>query len=133
MSSAPTPPAPAPVPVDVGIVAAMSIEVGFLIDRLSKVSKYAGPKHAVIEGECGGKLVALIVAGMGRPAARTGTQLLLAGHRPRWVISAGFGGALNPALARYDTVMPNEVVDLDGHRYAIDVTVPPTERGPKIT
>ena len=47
--------APAPSPADVGIVAAMSIEVGFLLDRLTKVRKYAGPRHTVIEGECGGQ------------------------------------------------------------------------------
>src|SRR3954466_15676790 len=82
--------APAPVPVDVGVVAAMSIEVGFLTDRLGKVRKYAGPGHTVIEGEAGGKLVALIVSGMGRASARRATGLLIDGHRPRWVVSAGF-------------------------------------------
>src|SRR4051794_30888723 len=92
--------APAPVPVDVGVVAAMSLEVGFLVDRLSRVRKYAGPRHTVIEGECSGKVVALIVAGLGREAARVGAQLLLDGHRPRWIVSAGFAGALDPDLRR---------------------------------
>src|SRR5215218_5263336 len=83
--------APPPVPVDVGIVAAMSVEVGFLLDRFKNVRKYAGAGHTIIEGECAGKLVALIVAGMGRQSARRGTQLLIDGHRPRWIVSAGFG------------------------------------------
>ena len=92
----------------------MSIEVGFLLDRLKKVRKYAGPRHTIIEGECAGKLVALIVTGMGRQAARRGAQLLIDGHRPRWVVSAGFGGALNPSLARFDLVLATEVLDLEG-------------------
>ena len=50
--------APAPVAVDVGIVAALGLEVGFLIDQLSGVRKYSGPRHTVIEGECAGKLQA---------------------------------------------------------------------------
>ncbi|AGA27253.1 phosphorylase family protein [Singulisphaera acidiphila] len=124
--------APAPVPVDVGIVAAMSIEVGFLMDRMKRVRKYAGPKHSVIEGECEGKVVALIVTGMGREAARRGAQLLLDGHRPRWILSAGFAGALDPALRRNEIVMASEVVDLEGQRYAIDVGVPPTALGPRV-
>src|SRR5829696_1709461 len=124
--------APAPVPVDVGVVAAMSIEVGFLLDRLSKVRKYAGPRHTVIEGECAGKIVALVVAGLGREAARLGAQLLLDGHRPRWIVSAGFAGALDPELRRNDVVLADEVVDLDGQRYAIDVGVPPSDRGPRV-
>ncbi len=73
--------APAPVPADVGIVAAMSVEVGFLLDRLKDVRKYRGPRQTVIEGECGGKIVALVVAGPGRASAR----------RRRWRCSTGTG------------------------------------------
>jgi adenosylhomocysteine nucleosidase len=122
--------APAPVPVDVGVVAAMSLEVGYLIDRLTDVRKYAGPRYTVIEGECAGKVVALVVAGLGREAARQGARHLLEGHRPRWIVSAGFGGALDPALKRNDVVLAREVLDLEGHRYAIDVSVPPAGSGP---
>src|SRR3954454_11855258 len=136
LGAGPGRPAPAPVAVDIGIVAALSLEVGFLVDRLSKVRKYSGPKHTIVEGEVGGKLVALIVSGMGREAARTGTRLLLDGHRPRWLVSAGFAGALAPGLSRNAVVMANEVIDLDGHRYAIDVAVPPSsevsEKGPQV-
>ncbi|MCA1685117.1 MAG: nucleoside phosphorylase [Planctomycetia bacterium] len=116
--------APAPLYADVGVVAAMSIEVGFLTDRLERVRKYAGPGHTVIEGETGGKLVAMIVGGMGRESARRAVGLLLDGHRPRWVVSAGFAGALDPALKRNDAVMPGEVIDPGGVRYAVGVTVP---------
>jgi adenosylhomocysteine nucleosidase len=120
----------------VGIVAALSMEVGFLVDKLKNVRKYSGPRHTVIEGEVAGKVVGLIVTGMGREAARLGAQLLLDGHHPRWLLSAGFAGALDPALARNGIVMANEVIDLEGHRYAIDVAVPPSEgnrdRGPRI-
>jgi adenosylhomocysteine nucleosidase len=126
--------APAPVPVDVGIVAALPIEVGFLVDRLAKVRKYSGAGHAVVEGECSGKLVALVVAGMGRESARRGAQLLLDGHRPRWIVSVGFGGALSPDLKRNDVVMATEVLDLEGRRFAIDVGVGvgPGGQGPRI-
>src|SRR5689334_1048585 len=96
----PTPAAPPPAPADVGIVAALPIEVDPLILRMANVRKYKGPRHKVIEGELSGKLVALILVGTGRDAARRGTRLLLDGHRPRWVIAAGFGGALDPALKR---------------------------------
>lgn len=127
-----SPAAPPPAPVDVGVVAALSVEVGFLMDRMTKVRKYAGPKYSVIEGECAGKVIALIVAGMGREAARRGAQLLLDGHRPRWIVSAGFAGALDPELRRNDVVMASEVIDLEGQRFAIDVGVPKESRGPQV-
>src|SRR5262245_10047253 len=109
------PPAPAPSPADVGVVAALAVEVGFLTDKLSQARQYTGPRFTVHEGECAGKLVALTVVGMGREAARRGTRLLIDGHRPRWVVSAGFGGALNPELRRFAVVLPSEVMDREGH------------------
>jgi adenosylhomocysteine nucleosidase len=121
--------APAPLAVDVGIVAALAVEVGFLIDRLTSVRRYMGPRHTVVEGECGGKLVGVVVSGMGREAARRGAELLLGGHRPRWLVSAGFAGALDPALERYAIVMPNQVVDTDSNHYTIDVRFPPPTVG----
>jgi adenosylhomocysteine nucleosidase len=123
------PPAPPPVAADVGIVAALSLEVGFLIDQLGSIRKYSGPRHSIIEGTCAGKLVVVVVAGPGRAAARRGAELLLAGHRPRWLLSAGFAGALDPNVPRYAIVLPNEVIDREEHRYAIDVAVPPASGG----
>ncbi len=79
----------------------------------------------MIEGECGGKLVALVLTGMGRPRAQRGLEILLDGHRPRWVVSAGFGGALDPDLRRNDIVLPTEVINAEGRRFAIDLPVPP--------
>ena len=119
--------APAPVSADVGVVAALGIEVGFLTDRLKKVRKYSGPRHKVIEGEAGDKLVALIVGGAGRRAARRATELLIDGHRPRWVISAGFAGALDPSLSRGALVRAAEIVDTDGGRFPIEAENAPIE------
>ncbi len=124
--------APAPLSADVGIVAALGVEVGFLTDRLTRVRKYVGPGHRVIEGESGDKLVALIIGGIGRGAARRATELLLDGHRPRWIVSVGFAGALDPNFQRGDIVLPSEVLDTQGRRYSIGVAVPDDPNEPKI-
>ncbi len=120
---------PAPTAADVGIVAALPMEMEALIGTFGNVRKFKGPRHRIIEGECGGKVVALIVAGIGRANATRGTTLLLAGHRPRWVVSAGFGGALDPVLKRNDVVLPSVILGAGGQRFAIDVTVPPGAEG----
>ncbi len=108
--------APAPVPADVGIVAALSMEVGVLIDGLKRIRKYQTASLPIIEGEHNGKIVAIAIAGPGRTAARRATELLIAGHRPSWIISAGFAGALHPALNRNDLALPEEIIDLEGGR-----------------
>ena len=116
--------APPPGPVDVGIVAALSMEVGYLLDRLEDVRRYSGPSRTVVEGECAGKVVALIVTGMGAEAARRGVRTLIDGHRPSWVLSPGFAGALDPSLARNDVVLAGEVRTESGDRWTIDVGAP---------
>jgi len=112
--------APPPVPADVGIVAALPIEVEDLILGLKKVRKYQSATVPVIEGEHGGKIIAVATGGPGRPAARRAAEVLLIGHRPRWIISAGFAGALNPAFSRNDLVLPDEVIDAQGVRHSVD-------------
>jgi adenosylhomocysteine nucleosidase len=115
--------APPPVPADVGIVAALPIEVGPLLASFREARKYSGGRLAVHEGYCGARLVALCVAGMGAAKARAGAELLLAGHRPRWLLSVGFAGALDPDLARNAALCPHEVVDSTGNRLDIGVKV----------
>jgi adenosylhomocysteine nucleosidase len=127
--SAGGPVAPAPKPADVALVAALPMEVGPLLRRFRDVRKYSNGRVRIVEGLLAGRLVALVVAGPGRPAARRATALLLAGHRPKWVVSAGFGGALDPALARNDVLFATEVIDPDGFCLAIDGT-PPTDETP---
>lgn len=111
--------APAPVPADIGIVAALPLEVGYLVDMLRRVRKYHAASMPVIEGEHEGKIVAIAIGGMGRAAARRAAGVLLDGHRPGWVISAGFAGALNPELQRNDLALPEEVLDSEGRRFPV--------------
>jgi adenosylhomocysteine nucleosidase len=111
--------APAPVPADVGIVAALPLEVGYLVDSLRRVRKYHAAAMPVIEGELGGRIVAIAIGGMGRAAAGRAAGVLLDGHRPSWMISAGFAGALSPAVNRNDLALPAEVIDPEGQRFAV--------------
>jgi adenosylhomocysteine nucleosidase len=113
------PVAPAPVPADVGIVAALSLEVGVLTDGLKRIRKYQAASLPIIEGEHNGKIVAIAIAGPGRQAARRATELLIAGHRPSWIISAGFAGALDPTLNRNDLALPGEIIDLEGGQFPV--------------
>lgn len=113
--------APPPAAADVGLVAALTMEVAPLIDRLKSRRKYSGPKWTITEGELAGKLVAVIVAGVGEAAIRRGVDVLVAGHRPRWILSAGYAGALDPSLARNDVVLPRRVVSHDPSRPPLEI------------
>jgi len=92
-----------------GIVFAVPIEA----DAFARVTTDLVTTHAagltVNEGRLGGRRVTWCVAGVGRDAARRATRLLIDGHRPRLLVSAGFAGGLDPALARGSLVEPASV------------------------
>jgi len=115
-----TPVAPPPIAADIGIVAAMPMEVAPLLDRFEGVRKYGAKGQTIIEGQIAGKLVALVVTGMGRARAQRGTERLIDGHRPRWIVSPGFAGSLNPAIPRNAMIVPLEVANAEGRRFPID-------------
>lgn len=114
------PPRNEPEVCHVGLVFAMPIEAGGLIDRLSGVITTEGAGFAAREGGLGGKRLVIIESGVGRDSATRATQALIAGHQPRWIISAGFAGGLHGDLARGDILLANQIVDVAGHRLDID-------------
>jgi adenosylhomocysteine nucleosidase len=124
--SAPSESAPAePAVCHVGLVFALSIEAGGLVDQMTGVVHINGAGFVAREGGFGGRRLVLIESGLGREAAARGTRALLIGHKPRWVISAGFAGGLHPSLRQGDILMANEIADLTGRRLAIDFKIAP--------
>ena len=114
-----------PPPCDVGLVFALGIEQGGLEDLLSGAIATQGPDFIARQGSLKGRRVVLVEAGVGPLAAARGTQALLAGHRPQWVISAGFSGALDPRLKQGDIVMADGIADGEGQRLSIDFKISP--------
>lgn len=120
-----------PAPVHVGLVFALGIEAGGLVDRLSGAVKTEGAGFIAREGAVAGRRVMLVESGAGRISAAKAAQALIEAHRPQWVISAGFAGGLDDVLRRGDILMANEVVSADGHQFKIDLKIDPTSMAGK--
>jgi adenosylhomocysteine nucleosidase len=88
------------------IVFAVPIEADAFARAATGVVETAAAGRAFHEGTVGGIRVAWCVAGVGREAARRAARLVIDGHRPRLLVSAGFAGGLDPALARGAVVEP---------------------------
>lgn len=114
-----------PRPSDVGLVFALEIESGGLEDLLNGQIAIRGKKFVVRQGGLKGRNVVVIRSSGGRRAAAEATETLILGHRPTWVISAGFAGALQPELCRHDLVMADSLVDTAGHQLSVDLRVDP--------
>jgi adenosylhomocysteine nucleosidase len=93
-----------------GIVFAVPIEAEAFARAATDVVEMEAAGLTFHEGQVGGSRVAWCVAGVGREAARRAARLIIDGHRPRLLVSAGFGGGLDPALARGAVVEPAAVL-----------------------
>lgn len=113
-------------PCDFGLVFALGIEAGCLVDLLEDVNVTRGHGFTVRQGDRNGRRVVLVESGAGRENAAKATHALLDAHRPGWVFSAGFAGALSPELRRGDLLVAQSLVDAEGHHWNADpATLPP--------
>jgi len=112
-------------PSDLGVVFALGIESGGLEDRLREATTLHTGRFVVREGVLHGRNIAMVLSGAGRDNAAAATEALLEGHRPAWVLSAGFAGGLTADMKRNDVLMADHVADAAGGRLAIDLRVDP--------
>jgi len=108
-------------PCDVGVLFALASEAGGLEDLLAGVVRIKGHGFAVCQGELKHRQVAIAVSGAGRDRAARAAEALLAGHRPPWLISAGFCGGLSPELPRHAIVLADALLDGQGNRLEVDL------------
>ena len=115
--------APEAAPCHLGLVFALKIEAAALVDRLERVITTKGHGFSVCQGGFAGRNVAAVVSGPGRKAAAKATEALITGHRPHWILSTGFAGALDPRLRRHHILMVDHLVDTSGGQLGLDLKV----------
>ena len=103
----------------------LGIESGCFEDLLQGVLTIRGSGFTVREGGLHGRRVVVILSGPGRSNAARATEVLIDGHRPGRVVSAGFAGGLSPQLKRNDILIADRLVDVSG---GADILVCHTER-----
>ncbi|HEX3724791.1 MAG TPA: hypothetical protein VHV08_01050 [Pirellulales bacterium] len=114
------PPAPPRDVCHVGLVFALGIEAGGLLDRLQGVIAIEGAGFVAREGGLRGRRLGVVESGAGRAAAERAGEILVLGHRPRWIISAGFAGGLHDSVGLGDIVVADQIVDTHERRFDID-------------
>jgi len=110
------PPALAPPPetCHVGVLFALGSEAGFFEDRLTGAVAIRGKNFRATEGAFGARRVVAVRTGIGQSAAADATRQLIQGHRPRWIISAGFCGGAHERLHRNDILLADSVFHPQG-------------------
>lgn len=110
MTAAPPPsttaPRDGPHRCDAGIVFAVPIEADAFERLVADRVETRATRLVFHEGSVAGRRVAWCVGGVGGQAAAEATRLLVDGHRPALVITAGFAGGLDPGIRRGSVVRP---------------------------
>ena len=94
-----------------GIIFALPIEAHTFERRLGNATKYQGQKSVIYEGHISNHPVVWTISGVGREAARNAAQLIIDGHQPHTLVSAGFAGALSPHLEHGTVLVPERILD----------------------
>jgi adenosylhomocysteine nucleosidase len=106
---------------DIGLVCALPLELSAFLGRCSKVKTYTGGRFTFRGGFYQNIRVAIVESGMGRARARAATNALLDAHAPRWIVSTGFCGALDPQLKIGQMIVADEIVNSVGDCLKVDV------------
>jgi len=106
---------------DVGAVFALREESGGLEDLLEGLTTTKGDGFLVRQGDWSGRRIAIAISGAGRKAAARAAESLILGHRPTWVLSAGFCGGLSPKVRRHDLVVADRIALCDGSELSVDL------------
>lgn len=108
---------------DIGIVCGLGIEVGALLSRCERVRKYTSDQFTFHGGRLDGIRIVVAETGHGLDLARRGTEALIDGHSPEWVLSCGFSSALVEQLPIGTVIVSNSIVDAAGNEISIDVNM----------
>jgi len=114
--------APRP-PCELAVIFALGIEAGGLVDLLQQAVTTRFQTHVERAGYLPDRYTVIVESGVGQQLATEATQAVIDLHRPNWIISAGFAGALQPELQRGHMLIADEVVDTSGNRLTIGLTV----------
>lgn len=116
-------------PTDIVFLFALGIEAGGLVDLTKGVQTARQPHGTEHAGKLAGREIVIVEAGIGEKAAARAAAEALKFYEPRYVISAGFAGALDANLKRGHILMADEVVNAAGERLAVGLKLSAESKG----
>jgi adenosylhomocysteine nucleosidase len=110
-------------PIDIAVLFALSVESGGFVDLVQQRTTTHCASHTEHRGTLNGKQILVVESGVGQDAARQVVKDVISLHQPKWIVSAGFAGALQPDLRRGHILMSDEVTDMASEKLSIGLTV----------
>ncbi len=111
----------------IGIIAAMTNELSFLLDRIP-FDIITLKKNTFYTGEYGSHDLILVATGVGKVNAASYTQILIDHFNPDTLINIGIAGGLHPDLSVLDVVLGSEFSHHDVSEKQMNQLFPFTSR-----
>ncbi len=105
-----------------GIIFALPLEAHTFERRARDTKEFQGQGCVIFEGRLSNRPIVWTISGVGQGAATRAAQLILDGHRPHTLISAGFAGALTPGLEHGTVLIPDRILN-DRHECIYTLTL----------
>ncbi len=114
---------------DIGIVCTHKGELKPFLKRVDRQRSYTEKKVTVRGGFLGeATRIVIAEAGEGFATHRAAAELLVAEHRPAWILSVGFSSSLSDEIKPGDIVLSNEISDTHVNSLPIKCTISPRGR-----
>ncbi len=114
---------------DIGIICTHKGEVKPFLRRLDRTRSYTEKKMTVRGGFLGETTrIVVVEADEGFAAHRAATELLIAEHRPTWILSVGFSSSLSEEVQPGDLVVANEISDTHVNSLPVKCNIPARKR-----
>ena len=112
-----------PAHAEIAIVSAMPLELGAFLKRCERVRQYSGHDFVFRGGVYDGIRVVVVESGAGRKRAARAAHAVLDAHSPKWILSCGFTGGLQPAVKVGQIVVADAVLGPEGERLVLQTNM----------
>jgi adenosylhomocysteine nucleosidase len=114
---------------DFGLVCSHRSEIRGLLPHIDRVRKYVDNGLTFRGGFMNQSVrVALVEAGNGFARHRRAAEALVREHRPKWVLSVGFGSALDQSIRAGSLVLANRIKDTHKNDLEVPCRIPSSNR-----
>lgn len=114
-----------PARCDVAILFALNMEAVGVLDQSGEMLTTRNASFVEHVGSWRHRQVVIVETGIGRVAAARAAADLIVLHKPAWVVSAGFAGALVDGLPRGDLLMADTVIDKHDSELSVGFKIEP--------
>jgi adenosylhomocysteine nucleosidase len=116
-------------PCHTAVLFALAAESGGFEDLLSGLVTIRGQGFTAKEGGCKGRRVVVVRSEPGQTNAAAAAETVIDGHHPRWLISAGFAGGLDPSFTKNDLLLADRVGNENGQSLPLSLDFLPSPFG----